>query len=274
MISLALVVAVAAARPVRAEPAEAAPDANAQFEIGVRLMREGVRDHDRDKIAQACDAFEASNRLEIKAGTLLQLGNCRERNHQLASAWAVYRDALVRAVDPRKRQLAADMVHALARRMSMLTIAVDDASRLDGLTITLDGAVVDLVGVEPAAPGRRRRARDLRPRGRSRRLADDHADHDRRRQGARRGAELAGGPVSLAPPRAEPIVLPPIVVVEGPPSPGWRTVRRTIALVSVKASASPASWLACSSARPPGTAVRRECGVPTRRACKPIKRTR
>jgi len=43
-----------------------------------------------------CEAFDASNRLEPRAGTLIALGDCREKNQQLASAWSAYKDALTR----------------------------------------------------------------------------------------------------------------------------------------------------------------------------------
>src|ERR1043165_3380571 len=42
-------------------------DAEALFDQGNKLMADG-------KLAQACDSFEASNRIEPRAGTLLQLG--------------------------------------------------------------------------------------------------------------------------------------------------------------------------------------------------------
>src|SRR5215831_17174545 len=74
-------------------------NAEALFNEGNKLMAEG-------KIVEACDAFEASNRAEPRAGTLIHLGACRERNHQLASAWSAYKDAVTRAKDPTKHRLA------------------------------------------------------------------------------------------------------------------------------------------------------------------------
>src|SRR4051812_9331394 len=64
------------------------------FDEGNKLMADG-------KLAQACTAFEASNRVEPRAGTLIRLGECREKNHQLASAWSAYKDARNLATDPR-----------------------------------------------------------------------------------------------------------------------------------------------------------------------------
>src|SRR3954471_19716733 len=74
-------------------------EAEALFNEGDKLMAAG-------QLAQACDAFESSNRIETRAGTLVRLGECREQNHQLASAWSAYKDALTRAKDPRKHDIA------------------------------------------------------------------------------------------------------------------------------------------------------------------------
>src|SRR5258705_11524929 len=96
------------------------------------------------KLAQACAAFEASNRVEPRGGTLIRLGECREQNHQLASAWSAYKDALNRVKDPRKRELAAARVAALEPRLSYLTVSVPEDSRVDGLVITRNGGAPDL----------------------------------------------------------------------------------------------------------------------------------
>lgn len=111
-------------------------EAEALFADGDRLMSAG-------KVAQACDAFEASNRIESRAGTLIRLGECRETNHQLASAWSAYKDALTRVRDPRKRDIAAAKVAELEPRLSYLTVLVSDESRVDGLTLTRNSQPLD-----------------------------------------------------------------------------------------------------------------------------------
>ena len=111
-------------------------DAEALFDDGNTLMAEG-------KLAQACDAFEASNRVEPRAGTLIRLGECREQNQQLASAWSAYKDALTRVKDPRKREVATASAGALEARLSYLTVSVSEDSRVDGLTVTRNGKPFD-----------------------------------------------------------------------------------------------------------------------------------
>ena len=96
-------------------------EAEALFDDGNRLMADG-------QLAPACEAFEASNRVEPRAGTLILLGLCREQNQQLASAWSAYKDALIRVKDPNKRELARGKVVALEPRLSYLTVSVSDGS--------------------------------------------------------------------------------------------------------------------------------------------------
>jgi hypothetical protein len=136
--SLAL---VAFATTAHAQNAEA----EALFDEGNRLMTAG-------QLAQACDAFEASNKVETRAGTLLRLGECREQNHQLASAWSAYKDALVRAKDARKHDFAVGRIAALEPKLSHLTVSVAAGSQVDGLAITRNGKALDPVLWNRAIP--------------------------------------------------------------------------------------------------------------------------
>jgi hypothetical protein len=111
-------------------------DAEMLFNEGATLMTAG-------KLAAACDAFEASNRIEARAGTLIRLGDCREQNHQLASAWSAYKDALTIVKDPRKREIATAKVASLEPRLSYLAVMISDESRVDGLALTRNGVVLD-----------------------------------------------------------------------------------------------------------------------------------
>jgi tetratricopeptide (TPR) repeat protein len=110
--------------------------AEALFNDGAKLMAAG-------QYAKACDAFEASNRVESRAGTLISLGECREQNQQLASAWSAYKDALKRVKDPRKREFANAKVKAIEPRLSYLTVTVAADHKLDGLAVTRNGEAFD-----------------------------------------------------------------------------------------------------------------------------------
>lgn len=121
----------------------AAPSAHAQSAQAEALFDDGNKLMAAGKLPEACGAFFESNRIEARAGTLIRLGECREANHQLASAWSAYKDALGRAKDPVKVKLARDRVTALEPRLSYLTVTVAPAARVAGLAISRDGAPID-----------------------------------------------------------------------------------------------------------------------------------
>ncbi|HVV86192.1 MAG TPA: hypothetical protein VHE35_24220 [Kofleriaceae bacterium] len=136
------VIAVASAGAAIAQPANSLASAQAEqlFNDGKRLMGEG-------RVAEACTAFEGSYRKDPAITTLLNLADCREKNHQLASAWGSFIDA-ERATrnDPAQAALnrtARDRAAGLEPRLSYLVINVPDDSRVDGMSITRDGATVD-----------------------------------------------------------------------------------------------------------------------------------
>lgn len=125
-----LAVLLASSHGARGQNAQA----EALFVDGDRLMTEG-------QIAQACDAFDASNRIEPRAGTLIRLGECREQNGQIASAWSAYKDALSRAKDPYKIELASKKVAELEPRLSYMTVVVEGPPR--ELAIRRNGSAFD-----------------------------------------------------------------------------------------------------------------------------------
>ena len=120
-------------------------EAEALFAEGDKLLKAG-------DTASACDAFEASNRMETRAGTLIRLGECRERNRQVASAWSAYKDALTRAKDPKKRAIATTKVAELEPKLSYFTLVVPPASQVDGLTVLRDGKPFDTLLWNRALP--------------------------------------------------------------------------------------------------------------------------
>lgn len=117
--------------------------AAAQSADAEHLFNEARRFEAEGKLAEACDAYEASNRIEPRAGTLIRLGQCREKQGRTASAWAAYKDALARVKDPAKKKFAEDRVSAVESSLSYLTVSVPDAARVDGLTITRNGTALD-----------------------------------------------------------------------------------------------------------------------------------
>lgn len=119
---------------------QASPQAEALFRDGKQLMKEG-------KLAEACAAFEGSEHAEHNVATILSLADCREKNHQYASAWALFlqADSQTRS-DPSKAMLnttAKNRARSLESKLSYLTINVPDESRIPELVVLRDGAPVD-----------------------------------------------------------------------------------------------------------------------------------
>ena len=134
---LAVVVTLAAllahAAPARAQSAEA----ETLFREGKRLLKKG-------DIAQACEKFDASERLEPTAGTELNLADCREKNGQLATAWALFVKAASvakRAGGGTRETEARRRAAAIEARLVYLTISVP--KRVEGMTIKRNATAID-----------------------------------------------------------------------------------------------------------------------------------
>ncbi len=138
-LAAAVVIAGALLGPGRAA-AQSTVDAEVLFQEGKRLLKEG-------KIAAACDKLEASERIESTVGVLLNVADCREKNHQLASAWGMFLKAAASARragnDASREKEARRRAEALAPRLSYLTISVPDSSKVEGLTIMRRGQPID-----------------------------------------------------------------------------------------------------------------------------------
>jgi hypothetical protein len=120
-----------------APPAAPAASADSLLKDGDTLMKSG-------NLADACKAFEGSMQIDKRATTAVRLGECREQNHQLASAVAAYKDALaIPKIDKKSKKTATAKVAALAPKVSTLRLTIPDASLLDGLAVTRGGVPVD-----------------------------------------------------------------------------------------------------------------------------------
>jgi hypothetical protein len=111
-------------------------------------MRRDGKEHVRQgKIAEACAAFEASEKADHSVATVLSLADCREKNRQYASAWALFLEADSQTrTDTSKAALnstARARAAALEPRLSYLTINVPDESRVADLVVSRDGIAID-----------------------------------------------------------------------------------------------------------------------------------
>ena len=135
-VSVVLVVALAA-RVATAQPSGA--QAESLFRQGRELLAAG-------KVAEACAAFEESQKLDPVVTTLLNLASCRERNGQVATAWGLFLEAerQTRSSSDDATKKLHDVAQGHARRLepriSKLTINI--AATIDGLEISRDKVAI------------------------------------------------------------------------------------------------------------------------------------
>jgi len=120
--------------------------AEAAFLQGRDLLKAG-------KYAEACTAFEKSQKLDPELGTEYNLATCWEKTGRLASAWAAYRELAQRDTNVGRRADSAQRASALAPRLTKLLISVRDP--VEGIVVTRNGEdVTASVGIEsPVDPG-------------------------------------------------------------------------------------------------------------------------
>jgi hypothetical protein len=125
----------ASASALAADPATA----QALFDQGRKLMAQ-------ERWAEACPKLEESQRLDPAGGTVLHLALCREHEGRIATAWALYQDALSQAKhDGRKdrAKVAQERIDALAPRLPKLRVRVPPTMRrAEGLSIMRDDVLV------------------------------------------------------------------------------------------------------------------------------------
>jgi len=122
-------VALAQTNPVAAE---------ALFDDARKLMEQG-------KYAEACPKLAESERLDPGVGTLLNLGECYDKNGQTARAWETFREAEAlagRNHETARATYAHKRVGELEKRVSRVSIVVPVEVRVTGLQVMSDGAFV------------------------------------------------------------------------------------------------------------------------------------
>jgi hypothetical protein len=150
----------------RAAHASDQATAQALFDQGRKLMAE-------ERWAEACPKLEESQRLDPAGGTLLHLALCREHEGLVATAWALYQDALAQAKhDSRKdrAKIAQERIDALGPRLPRIRVKVAVGNRrAEGFTLLRDASVVgeaqwgELLPVDPGPHVLAAKARGRRP---------------------------------------------------------------------------------------------------------------
>jgi hypothetical protein len=121
--------------------------AEALFDDAKRLMASG-------HFAEACPKLEASQRIDPGIGTLLNLGDCLEKDRRFASAWARFREAASAALVARqsgREQEARARAAALEPRLSRLVVR-PPAPPIAGLTVLRDDIAIDAESLSVPLP--------------------------------------------------------------------------------------------------------------------------
>lgn len=115
----------------------------------------------QERYAEACPKLEESQKLDPAGGTLLHLAVCREREGRVATAWALYSDALSQAKRDKRAdraKFAQERIDVLVPRLPKMRVRVAPANRgLRGFRLTRDDLPVgeaqwgESVPVDPGA---------------------------------------------------------------------------------------------------------------------------
>jgi serine/threonine-protein kinase len=131
--------------------------AHAQSAGAEALFRDGRALIKAGNLQGGCDKLAASEKIESSVGTLLNVGDCREKLGQTASAWAAFRKAesmAKRAGDDAKRQAEARRrAEALEPTLSSLVIQIGPAGKAtSGIVIRRDGEALDTAVLNSPVP--------------------------------------------------------------------------------------------------------------------------
>jgi len=135
----AIVLAFLAPAFARAAFAQTDPvAAQALFDDARRLMAKNDFD-------AACPKLVESQRLDPGVGTLLNLGECWDKDGKTARAWATFRDAEAMALHEKqtaRAQYASSRAAQIESRLARITIDVPADARVANLVVRRDGEIV------------------------------------------------------------------------------------------------------------------------------------
>lgn len=98
------------------------------------------------RFTEACPKFEASQRLDPGAGTLLNLADCYEKSGKIATAWRTYQKVVEASERTSRKEWATharESAGRLSPSLSTLTIEVPKSADVPGLVVERDGAAVN-----------------------------------------------------------------------------------------------------------------------------------
>jgi tetratricopeptide (TPR) repeat protein len=123
--------------------------------LAEELYREARSLMDEKRYDEACKKFAESQRLDPATGTLLNLAACHEAMGLTATAWVEYGEALLAArrdQRPDRVQYAEERIRGVEPKLSRLAILVPPESRIEGLEVRIDGALIGAAAWGVSAP--------------------------------------------------------------------------------------------------------------------------
>jgi hypothetical protein len=128
-----------------ASTADASP-ADDAFKQGRELFKAG-------KYAEACVAFQESQRLDPSLGTQFNIAQCEEKTGKLASALRIYKDLAQYDTNGTRKAAAADLADKLEPRVPKLQVQL--SAKPAGIVVTVDGTACPacLTGTTPVDSG-------------------------------------------------------------------------------------------------------------------------
>jgi hypothetical protein len=203
----------AAGGAAQAQTATTSAAATVQFDKGRSLFKAG-------KFAEACAAFEQSQKLEAAFGTLYNLAGCYMKIGKLASAWVAYRELAQRDSKAARKADSARRAKEIEPRLPRLLIAVSEkASKAapPGLVVEMNGQdVTSLIGVEnPIDLG----SYTLVARAPQFKDAEASVEVTSEGKAVTATLELERAPREVAPPVAPPPVAPVVKATDAPDKP-------------------------------------------------------
>lgn len=132
--------------------------AQAQSPAAESLFREGRSLIKQGKLQDGCDKLEASEMVEPSVGTLLNIGDCRERLGKIATAWAAFRkaEALAKQSGKEEKRLAEARRRAQRLEPQLPGLTIQIAKATPGIIIKRNGERLEgaVIGTEvPVDPG-------------------------------------------------------------------------------------------------------------------------
>jgi tetratricopeptide (TPR) repeat protein len=118
------------------------PDQRARAQ---ELFEKALADAQKGDFAAACPKFRASQEADPKTSTLLNLGNCYEKNGQTASAWGAFKEASVRAWSASRAdwaKMADAHIAELEPKLAHISVMVPKEADAPGLSVMRDGVKV------------------------------------------------------------------------------------------------------------------------------------